>query len=316
MNCSRCQCDAGDDREVAIDSCHVKRWVAEVDGIACGIADAGMVADADIEQFDRWIGHGMHGEMGYMERYRELRCDPRLLLEGAQSLVVVAFAYFHGDQTEGNLAAIASYAHGDDYHEVVRERLERVAQRIRTTYGGATRVCVDTAPLFERYWAVRAGVGFIGRNRMLIVPGSGSYVFIGEILTTVKLQADAPNEGHCDGCGKCVASCPGGALTADGIDARKCLSYLTIEHRGEFDEDVDLCGWLYGCDACQRVCPHNNGLNDTAIAEFKAREALRGLTPERVDAMQQEEWSAVMRRSAIKRAKLAGLQRNARQLRK
>ena len=293
----------------------VKRLVAEVDGAACGIADVGEVEVADFERFEKWIGRGMHGEMGYMEKYRELRRDPRLLLEGAQSIVVVAFTYYHRDQTEGNLAAIASYAHGDDYHEVVRARLEHIASWIRATYGGDTRVCVDTAPLMERYWAVKAGVGFVGRNRMLIVPEVGSYVFIGEILTTVRLLPDVPNMGQCDGCGQCVSKCPVGALTAEGVNARKCLSYLTIEYRGEFGKGVDLCGRLYGCDECQRVCPHNKGLIDTPIAEFRARETLRELTPERVIAMEQGEWSEMMRKSAMKRAKLSGLQRNAKAIR-
>jgi len=256
----------------------------------------------------------MHGDMQYMERYRDLRSDPRLLLPGAKSIISVAFNYFHHGQCDGAHGAIAAYSHGDDYHEVVRERLSAVAKEIEDTYGGTTRVCVDTAPLLERFWAVRAGVGFIGRNHMLIVPGIGSYVFIGCILTTLEITADSPCTLSCDGCGRCISSCPGNALSADGLDARKCLSYLTIEYRGGFPDDLDLHGCLYGCDTCQRVCPHNAGAPPTEIPEFTPRPALASLTPEKAAAMTQAEFSAIMRRSAIKRTKLAGLQRNALQL--
>lgn len=300
-----CQCD-GPSTAAAI-----KLWAAEAGGAACGIARAEAVDATEAEYFSQWIAHGMHGGMGYMANYRDIRLDPRLLLPGAQSVIVVAFSYYHSGQAEGNLGRIAAYAHGDDYHEVVRRRLGVLAERVREMCGGETRVCVDTAPMLERYWAVRAGVGFIGRNRMLIVPGAGSYVFIGSVITTAALEADKPCKGICEGCGHCITACPAGALTESGLDARRCLSYLTIEHRGELPEEVNLCGRLYGCDECQRVCPHNKGLADTPIEEFHARQALMELTPERAAEMEQAEFSAMMRNSAIKRTKLAGLQRNA-----
>lgn len=303
MNSSRCQCDAS--------GAIVRQWVARSGAIACGIARAGEVADGDFAKFTKWLDGGMHGGMRYMENYRDLRRNPQSLLDGAQSVIVAAFSYYHSGQDEGALGAIASYAHGDDYHDVVRRRLEDVAVLIRENYGGEARVCVDTAPLLERYWAVRAGVGFVGRNRLLIVPGAGSYVFIGTVLTTVGFEPDETCTLNCDGCGRCIASCPGKALTPDGLDARRCLSYLTIEHRGDFPDDTDLCGRLYGCDMCQRVCPHNKGIPDTEIAEFKPRPALKTLTPESVISMTQEQFSAIMRHSAIKRTKLAGLRRNA-----
>lgn len=289
----------------------VRQWAADAGGAACGIARAGFVDDAEFAYFEKWLERGMHATMRYMENYREIRRNPQLLLPGAQSVIVVAFPYYHSGQNDGNLGRIAAYAHGDDYHDVVRGRLEQLAVRVRDNFGGETRVCVDTAPLLERYWAVRAGVGFVGRNRLLIVPGAGSYVFIGCVVTTVAFEPDSPCGMECAGCLRCIASCPGGALTAEGLDARRCLSYLTIEHRGDIPEGVDLCGRLYGCDMCQRVCPHNRSLSDTPITEFHPREALRTLTPEKIAAMNQQEFSAIMRRSAIKRTKLTGLQRNA-----
>lgn len=303
MNSSRCQCD--------VSGAIVRQWVVRSGAIACGIAQSAEVADGHFVKFTEWLDAGMHGGMRYMENYRDLRRNPQSLLDGTQSVIVAAFSYYHSGQDEGALEAIAAYAHGDDYHEVVRRRLEDVAALIRDNYGGETRVCVDTAPLLERYWAVRAGVGFIGCNRLLIVPDAGSYVFIGVVLSTVRFEPDEPCTLNCDGCGRCIASCPGKAMTPAGLDARRCLSYLTIEHRGDFPDDTDLCGRLYGCDICQRVCPHNKSIPDTEIPEFRARPALHFLTPESVTDMTQEQFSAIMRHSAIKRTKLAGLRRNA-----
>lgn len=307
MSCSPYRCDAS----APGDAGAVKALLAEVGAVASGIAVAGRVADSDFGRFEDWLARGCHGDMRYMENYRDLRRDPRGLLPGARSVITAAFSYYHSDSTEGNLERIAAYAHGDDYHEVVRERLGRVAGRISEMYGGATRACVDTAPLLERYWAVRAGVGFIGHNGMLIVPGAGSYVFIGTILATVPFTPDRPSESSCIGCGRCLAECPAKALSARGVDASRCLSYLTIEHRGEFPEGTELHGRLYGCDICQRVCPHNSGLTDTAIDRFYPRAPLRDLTPEKIVTMTQEEFSDMMRLSAIKRTRLAGLRRNA-----
>lgn len=280
--------------------------IRDAGGVAWGVARPGQVDDQHLQYFESWLRDGNHGEMRYMERYGDIRRDPRLLLDGAKSIIMAAFPYYHHDQHEGNLQRIASYAHGDDYHEVMRARLGQVADTLGDLAGN--RICVDTAPLFERYWAVKAGVGFIGRNRMLIVPGYGSYVLLGSIITTLELPASEPCRESCKGCGRCVEACPAGAL--DGAACR-CLSYLTIEYRGEFDAGVNLHGRLYGCDTCQRVCPHNASATDTSIAEFHPREALRRLAPEDVIDMTQTEFSTIMRRSAIKRVKLAGLQRNA-----
>lgn len=277
--------------------------------VAWGVARAEPVEDDVCRYFESWLREGNHGEMHYLERYGDIRRDPRLLLDGARSIIVAAFPYYHHDQFDGNLSRIAAYAHGDDYHEVIRRRLEHAVAELSEGNGDAGfRICVDTAPLFERYWAVKAGVGFIGRNRMLTVPGYGSYVLLGSVVTTLELPVSEPCAMSCGDCGRCVAACPSGALL--GASCR-CLSYLTIEYRGEFTPGTDLHGRLYGCDICQRICPHNAAASETAITEFLPREALRGLTPQRAAELTQAEFSAIMRRSAIKRTKLAGLQRNA-----
>lgn len=280
-----------------------------------GFARAEPVEPSDIDCFRRWIAAGHHSGMAYMERYGDLRANPALLLPGAQTVIAVAVNYHHRQRQPAGAPLIAEYAHGSDYHEVVRERLETLAGYIREQWGGATRVCVDTAPLRERYWAVKAGVGFRGRNGTVIVPGLGSLCFLGAILTTVEFPPDSRLGRECEGCDACVRACPGQAILADGtVDAARCLSYLTIEHRGPLPDGFSTGNRLYGCDCCQQVCPHNRDIPPTRIPDFNMRPAIALLTRESVAAMTQEQFSAIFTRSAVKRAKLAGLLRNLRHL--
>ena len=334
MSSCLCRCDAGcrADNEaekpwLTMKTAEIKELLAGAGVYRSAIAEVSPVDAAAVEAYRAWIASGMHGSMTYLEKYDDLRSDPRLLLEGARSVVSCAFSYFWGGnggccgehpykEMDGKLVW-AEYALGDDYHDVVRARLSAVAQTITERTGAECRVCVDTAPLRERYWAVKSGLGFIGLNNQLIIPGAGSRFFLGEILTTLDLEPDRlSGPVSCEGCGKCVAACPGKALRADGdgrvrLDARRCLSYLTIELRGELPEDVRLDRHIYGCDECQLVCPHNRMSPLSEIEEFRPRKEILELSAQRIAEMSQEEFSAIFRRSAIKRAKLAGLQRNA-----
>lgn len=278
------------------------------------VADITPVDSVSQALYERWLAEGCQGGMDYLSRYPDIRTDPAQLLEGARSIVCCAIPYPNPNHLPPRKARIAAYALGDDYHEVVRERLTAVATRIEKAYGGYTRVCVDTAPLRERYWARKSGLGIIGLNNHLIIPGIGSCFFLGEILTTVRLEPTLPDlPADCGRCGRCVRACPTGALRPDGsVDARRCLSYLTIEHRGELPEGTDLHGCLYGCDICASVCPHNAGAAQAPVPEeLMPRPALLNLTVEEAAQLTQEQFSALFRRSAIKRAKLAGLRRNA-----
>ncbi|MCM1255041.1 MAG: DUF1730 domain-containing protein [Duncaniella sp.] len=308
-----------------------------------GVSQIGLVADTEMARYDRWILQEMNAGMEYMANHREIRRDPSLLLPGAKTLISCAFNYYYPIKWKPGLPKWARYALGTDYHEVVRERLTRVAGWITSETGEQCRVCVDTAPLNERYWAVQSGVGFIGSNNQLIIPGAGSYFFLGEILTTLPLDAEDPCAEDCNGCGKCVRACPGGALGSlnerniethsndffapiDGIETiggdsddgrelpvvncRRCLSYLTIEHRGEFPQRVRLGSHIYGCDVCQDVCPHNSNPPVTEIPEFIPRSEILDLSSEDIASMTQSEFSVIFKHSAVKRAKLAGLQRN------
>lgn len=272
------------------------------------------VDHASAAMFEQWIADQRHGSMDYLARYADVRRNPALLLEGARTILVAAINYYRHPSPDD--PAIALYASGDDYHTVVRERLESLAETIRQRFGGETRVCVDTAPLRERYWSAQSGLGFIGLNNQLIIPGAGSYFFLGEILSTVEFEADQPLNRTCCRCRKCIAACPGGALKPDGsIDARKCLSYLTIEHRGALPEGTNLKGHLYGCDVCQQVCPHNADARHTDEPCFALRDSYRKLSLRYIaEQMTQEEFSTTFRGSAIKRTKFEGLQRNAKSI--
>ncbi len=282
-----------------------------VDAIA--VAPATRVPQNVADRFAAWISNGCHAGMAYLEKYPDLRIDPAGLLPGTRSVISCAISYRHSATQPPGVPAIAHYAQGDDYHDVVRAILEKVALYIRETFGGETRVCVDTAPIMERYWAVASGLGFRGRSGLIIVPGLGTYCFLGEILTTIPFESQRNTDiEKCDECGACMKRCPGHAIGKDGcVDATRCLSYLTIEHRDELPYGFSTGGRLYGCDECQKACPHNRDIASDRHCEFDLRETYKNLTVEKIEKMTAEEFSALFRHSAIKRAKLSGLKRNA-----
>lgn len=219
-----------------------------------GIAAVHDVDEAEMKRYRDWIAAGCHGEMQYLDRYHDARVNPAGLLAGARSVIVCAFNYYPPALQRGDAPQFAYYSYGKDYHEVVRGRLSALAAYIHETYGGDTRVCVDTAPLPERYWAVEAGLGFKGLNSQLIIPGLGSYFFLGEIITTVEFAPDERIESDCGSCGACVRSCPGKAIRNGEIDARRCLSYLTIEYRGEALPMVRGWGIISTAATCVSRC--------------------------------------------------------------
>lgn len=284
--------------------------------VAVGFARCEPVGKDAVAAFDGWISAGNHGEMAYMANHTHIRRNPELLLPGARTIMVCAFPYYHPDSPSG--VQFAMYAHGTDYHLALRRLLKPVAEVLEKE-GYSHRICVDSAPIIERYWAQQSGVGFIGRNGLIIVPQHGSFVFLSEILTDAEIEPDEPCKHSCLMCMECVKSCPGGALRADnGFDARHCLSYLTIEYRGELPHALHgtpisrlLGRCVYGCDTCQQVCPHNASVVPTPIEEFHLRPRLRHLTRADILAMDADSFADAFRHSAIKRIKLDGLKRNA-----
>ncbi len=281
---------------------------------ACGYAQAGPVSSQAADRYGQWLAQGKNGCMAWAGNYRDLRCDPTLLLPGAKTVISLAMNYYPRRFKPAGTAQMAYYAYGRDYHEVVRDRARQLARCIEQLTGCTSRVCVDSAPVLERYWAQRAGIGYPGLNGLVIIPGRGSYFFLCELLTTLELPPDAPCTLTCQGCHACERSCPAGALQGGAVDARRCISCLTIEYRG-----AELPQWLataigdrvYGCDACQQCCPHNCDATGTAVPEFQPSDELLALTLDDITGMDQARFSRLFSHSAVKRAKLAGLQRNA-----
>lgn len=270
--------------------------------VAVGCAAALPVDPRFRDAYRDWIARGCHGTMDYLARYDDVRFDPCRLLPGARTVISLAFPYRPAGGYHHPL--IADYALGEDYHRVVRRRLDALARFIADNFGARCRPCVDTAPLPERYWAQKAGVGWRGLNGQLIVPGVGSGVFLGELVTTLELEPDLPLEGDCGRCGACVAACPGGALDSCGMDARRCLSYLTIEHRGEMPAGVKIGEMIYGCDICQRVCPHNVGEPPEPLKEFNPDPRLLKLDREAFFNLTGGDWRRLTASSAMNRVKL------------
>lgn len=267
--------------------------------------------------YQEWLREGRHGEMGYMEKYQPLRVDPAQMEPGTKSVVVLLTNYYQPlDLLEGGLR-ICRYAQGDDYHDKLWERMRELAAFIHAESGAevATRPAVDTAPLLERDLARQAGLGWIGKNAMLIRQGLGSYTFISEILVDIDLGEegdDAPD--RCGTCTRCLDACPTGAIVAPQIiDARRCISYLTIELRGPIPRRLRpmIGDHLFGCDICQQVCPWNGDAPVSDDAVHRTRPAYRELTPLELLSFDHPRYVEVFRKSAMKRAKLRGLKRNA-----
>jgi len=273
--------------------------------VKCGFARCEPVSAAADRIYGDWISAGRHGAMAYCEQYAEQRSDPRMLLEGAKTVISCAFAYGY----PGHDGCIVSeYARGRDYHIVLRERLSALGRYIEEKYGGATRALVDTAPMRERYWAVNSGLGYVGINNQLIIPGIGSRVFLGELLWTGCVEPDGACESSCRGCMSCVKACPGHALDGKGgCDASRCLSYLTIEYRGDMPADIRLELGCYGCDACLLACPEGNLYPEGALPEFAPRPEVTALTAGALRSMGSGAYKRLVSGSAMRRVPLPRL---------
>jgi epoxyqueuosine reductase len=261
--------------------------------------------------FRGWVEAGHAGTMGYLERRLEERLDPRRVLPGGRSVVCVALNYHQGEGADPSWRPVARYAWGRDYHEVIGPRLERLAAHLAEAGGARSRGYVDTGPVLERDLAARAGLGWIGKNTMLLHPRLGSWFFIGVLLTTADLAHDAPVHDRCGSCRACLDACPTGAFAAPYVlDARRCISYLTIEHRGEIDPALHhgMTGWQFGCDACQEVCPWNRKAPVTREAELRPSGPYPGAAA--ISRMDDETIRQRFRGTALLRAKPSGLRRN------
>lgn len=282
---------------------------------ACGLAPAEPVAPAHVTAFHQWLLDGRQADMRYLDRHEPLRRDPRQVMPEARTVVAVALSYYPAQRLRPDQWQFAYYAYGHDYHDLMRQRLDQLATSLRNL-GLPVRTCCDTAPLPDRYWAWRAGLGWLGRNACLILPRLGSYFFLGELLVGAEADHyDSPLPGGCGDCRRCLTACPTGALSAgQPIDAARCLSYLTIEHRGPLPpHTARLMGTtIYGCDRCQMACPHNAHPQPTSEPDLQPSPEFLAMQPADWLALTPDRYRTLFRGSAVKRAKYEGLMRNIR----
>lgn len=295
----------------------VKSEAREAGFIRCGVAEA-QALEEEATHLEAWLADGYHGQMSWMAETASVRTDPRHrgMLSDAKSVIVMAAPYpRHGSYEGPSPARVAKYALGRDYHNVLTKKARRVA-RLLSEEGYASRVAVDSKPVFERAWAERAGVGFVGKNCCLIIPGIGSHAFLACVVTAASLAPDPPIRRRCGSCTLCLDACPTRAFAAPRVlDARKCISYLTIEHRGSIPAEHRraLGPWLFGCDVCQDVCPYNQGAGAAqgSLAAFEPDDRWSGMEAERFLQMTEEGFRAWSEGSPVKRARHEGLARNA-----
>lgn len=273
------------------------------------------------EYVDAWLAAGRAGEMSYLARYADQRFQPAAMLDGARSVIVFAQNYYQQAPARNDTAPatgrVAMYAWGRDYHKVLKKAIFRVLDRLRNEVEQpfASRVCVDTAPVLERELAARAGVGWIGKNTLVMHQDLGSYFFLGEAVTDLELPTDAPAVDHCGTCTACLEACPTDAFPAPyQMDASRCISYLTIEHRSTIDPALAsrMDDWVFGCDICQMVCPHNRHITETDVADYAVRPPGPHPDLKHVQQWTDEAYDQNTAGSASRRATRAMWQRNAR----
>jgi len=300
----------------------IKEATRELGFDYCGIARAEPL-DEDARRLERWLNKGMHGSMQYMANHFDLRVDPCKLVPGARSVITLLLNYFPGreampESSEGSSPRISKYAYGKDYHEVIRGKLNLLLQQMRASIGEVEgRGFVDSAPVLERSWAVRSGLGWIGKNGNLLHKQAGSFFFIATLIVDLELEYDVPFAGdYCGTCRKCIDACPTDAISEDKVvNGSQCISYFTIElkdllipenMKGKFQD------WLFGCDTCQDVCPWNRFSKPTTETAFSPIPAILHFKTAEWEELTEESFKEIFRHSPLKRARWAGIRRNLR----
>ena len=306
----------------------IKQWTRDLGFEHCGIARA-EVLDDDARRLESWLNKGMNGSMAYMENYFDIRIDPSRLVPGAKSVITLLLNYFPGPVADRGVALgaadpkegaprIAKYAYGKDYHEVIRDKLKKLLGLIREQIGEVNgRGFVDSAPVLERSWAVRSGLGWVGKNGNLLNKQAGSFFFIATLIVDLELETDTPFAGdYCGTCRKCIDACPTEAILENKVvDGSKCISYFTIELKDQLIPDAmkgKFQDWLFGCDTCQDVCPWNRFSRPTRETAFAPIPAILNFSTADWEELTEEGFREIFRHSALKRTKYAGIQRNLR----
>ncbi|MGY4384315.1 epoxyqueuosine reductase [Pedobacter sp. UYP24] len=281
----------------------------------CGIAKADFLEE-EAPRLEQWLKNSYHGKMAYMENNFDKRLDPRLLVDGAKSVISLSLNYFPNEiQSDPDTPKISKYAYGNDYHLVIKDKLFQLLAFIEQEIGEvAGRAFVDSAPVLDRAWAKRSGLGWIGKNSNLINKKSGSFFFLAELIIDLELEYDSPFfSDHCGTCTKCIDSCPTDAILSPAvIDATKCISYLTIELKEEIPEQFNdkMDNWMFGCDICQDVCPWNKFSVPHQVPEFEPNDSLIKMKRKDWEDITEDVFSRIFKNSAVKRTKFKGLTRN------
>jgi epoxyqueuosine reductase len=294
----------------------IKQAAYDAGFAACGISRA-EVLGTEARRLEQWLYENRQGQMAYLARDFDRRIDPRRLLPGARSVISVLANYFPGDLPPwGSPYRISKYALGRDYHRVMHTMLERLVVSIREIAGDAAfRSAVDSSPIMEKAWAVRSGLGWQGKNGVVITPTGGSFIFLGEIITDLTLTPDHPIADHCGRCRRCVDACPTGAIFQPyRVDARRCISYLTIEHKGSLPPEAagTYDKWIFGCDICQDVCPFNRFAQPRRVDDFGTPPDVLSLTERKWRTLSQDDFARLFKGSAVKRTGYDRLMRNIR----
>ena len=293
----------------------IRSFVRELGFDFCGIARAQQL-DEDARRLEQWLNKGLHGNMQYMENYFDLRIDPTKLVPGAKSVITVLLNYFPQQTQQPGTPNISKYAYGKDYHEVIKSKLHALLAMINEHIGEVHgRGFVDSAPVLERSWAQRSGLGWIGKNGNLLTKTQGSFFFIATLIVDLELEYDDPfAKDYCGSCRKCIDACPTGAITdSKVINGSQCISYYTIELKDMLlpdDKKGQFADWMFGCDVCQDVCPWNRFAKPTRETGFAPIPEILNFTTKEWESLTEEAFKQIFRHSPMKRAKYQGIQRN------
>ena len=291
----------------------IKNKAKQLGFYACGVASAQPIDHTNRSSLENWLTKGYHAEMHYLANHLDKRCDPRLLEPGTKSIIAVALNYYPSRKIPATEYQLSWYAYGKDYHDLMRDRMKQLYEYIQTLIPIQGRCFCDTAPILDRYWAWKAGLGWIGKNTQLIIPHAGPTFFLGEILVDIALAYDSPQPSRCGNCTRCLQACPSQALEeAYLLNANRCISYQTIENKKEISKSIisSLSNKIYGCDDCIKKCPWVRFAQPTQEDNLQISDELLRMKQKDWHTLSQEQYQQLFQKSAVKRAKYAGLIRN------